>query len=228
MSSNEKKMKYRVDIVNTCIATGLPLTVRSTAVQIFDRAIGKIIPKDEEMINILYAIIILAAKCEEIHGDLNALIRKLPDSNKQKIFDYEDEILQVLGYNLHFPSLYLRIYGILTILQEKGIIEVTNAHIDLNVSIDGKSNEIYTFHNNKWIVPCINNLWLTSVQMMDKILLHEKTGYKEIEMVYASLPFPCEAFTLLSFPFDAKNVTELRNACVKIPFSLYNPENISM
>ncbi|KAH9410755.1 hypothetical protein HK407_11g16480 [Ordospora pajunii] len=228
MSSNEKRMKHRVDIVNACIATGLPLTVRSTAIQIFDRVIDKIVPKDEEMINILYAIIILAAKCEEIHGDLNALIRKLPNSNKERIFGYEDEMLQALGYTFYFPSLYLRIYGILTILQEKDIIEVANARIDLDADINRESNEAYTFHNNKWLVPCINSLWISSVQMMDRILLHEKTGYKEIEMVYASLPFPCETFELLSFPFDAKNVTELRNACIKIPFSLYNPENISM
>lgn len=205
---------YRKDIINICISLNLPIAVRSTSIQIFDKIIGKMLKDEEKMKDVVYAIVVLASKCEEIHGNINTLIKKLPESNKENIFNYESEMFEALDYNFHFPSLYLRMYGILAILQEKGIIRVAAEAPDTVKVPEGSDSEgAFIYDGEECIVLCINKLWASSVQRMDKVLLLDKEPYKEIELVYASLHLPYEVFNSLAFPFNQDNVTKLRNAC---------------
>ncbi|AFN83801.1 nucleotide excision repair factor TFIIH/TFIIKsubunit cyclin H-like protein [Encephalitozoon romaleae SJ-2008] len=174
---------------------------------------------EKEMKDVVYAIVILASKCEEIHGNIDTLIKKLPESNKESILNYESDMFEALDYNFHFPSLYLRMYGILAILQEKGIIRVA-AETEGAVKVaEGSDDEgAFIYDGEECIVPCINKLWASSVRRMDKVLLLDKESYKEIELVYAGLHLPYEIFNSLDFPFNQDNVTKLRNACGAFQF----------
>ncbi|ADM12314.2 nucleotide excision repair factor TFIIH/TFIIK subunit cyclin H-like protein [Encephalitozoon intestinalis ATCC 50506] len=210
-NSVERIIGYRWEIIEACIKLDLPVTVRSTSIQIFDRAIGKMLRGKKEMRDVIYAIVIVASKCEDLHGNIDTLIKRLPGSNKKNIFNYESELFEVLDYNFHFPSLYLRMYGVLALLQEKGLIKVAR---DTPEATEGdKGEEIFVYSGEDCIVPCINKLWKLSVERMDKILILGREPYKEIELVYASLYFPCEMFGFLSFSFSKDNVIRLRNAC---------------
>ncbi|KAG5860393.1 hypothetical protein KMI_01g00260 [Encephalitozoon hellem] len=210
----EKLIMYRKDIMDVCINLGLPMTVRSTSIQIFDKTIQKILRDEKEMKDVVYAIVILASKCEEIHGSIDALIKKLPGSNKESILNYESEMFEALDYNFHFPSLYLRMYGVLAMLQEKGAIRIaTEAMGTAKTPEDNDGEETFVYDGKECVVLCIDKLWASSVQKMDKILLLDKESYKEIELVYASLLLPCEVFSSLAFPFNQDNVTKLRSAC---------------
>lgn len=214
----DRTMRYRRQIMAICIKLRLPLTVRSTSIQIFDRAAARMLRDDDKMQAVVHAVVVVASKCEEIHGEINALIKKLPGSCKESIFRHETEVFEALEYNFHFPSLYLRMYGVLAILQEKGLIKVGGGAIDMTEVPEGcASEETFIYSGRECVVPCINRLWLSSVQAMDRMLLLDKAPYKEIELVYASLPLPCEVFAGLTFPFDRDNVTELRNICKGLP-----------
>ncbi|UYI26881.1 cyclin-like protein [Encephalitozoon cuniculi] len=217
-SSAGRTMKYRKEIMDTCMKLNLPLTVRSTSIQIFDKTIGKMFQEEKEMRSVVYAIVILASKCEEIHGNIESLVKRLPESDRESIFSYESEMFEALDYNFHFPSLYLRMYGVLAMLQEKGLIMAGKGAIEEKISKDD-GDEIFIYNGKECIVPSIDRLWTCSVQNMDKILLLDKESYKEIELVYASLHFPCEIFGSLTFPFNRDNVVELRNVCENPQFS---------
>lgn len=211
---SESIKRYRMDVIEACKRLDLPLTVRSTAIQIFDKIVNRMFRDNVEMRDVVYITVVLASKCEEIHGNINTLMRRLPGSNKENMFNYEDEMFQILGYNFNFPSLYLRMYGILAILQEKELIKVGSGSIDLGV-ISGKKvdGETFVYEDGRCVVPCINKLWMSSVHMLDKILLLDKTEYREIELIYASLQLPCEVFNALTFIFNGNNVMRLRNIC---------------
>lgn len=216
--SKEEIRKYRADVMEACRRLSLPLTVRSTSIQIFDRIVDRMFRSGVEMRDVVYVSVVLASKCEEIHGSMNTLIKRLPGSNKENIFNYESEVFEILGYNFNFPSLYLRMYGVIAILQEKEAVKVGGGAIDLSTVPEGRvDGDLFVCSDGGYTVPCINRLWRSSVHMLDRILLLDKTDYRDIELIYASLQLPCEVFSTLTFAFNPDNVMRLRSICMTEP-----------
>lgn len=213
-----KMQGYRADVMDACKSLELPLTVRSTAIQIFDKIAGRMLRDGMETRDVVYAAVVLASKCEEIHGNINILLKRLPGANRENIFGYENEAFEILGYNFHFPSLYLRMYGVIAILQEKDLIAVEGGLIDPTAVPGGSmGGDPFVCIDSRCVVPCIDRLWTSSVAMLDRVLLLDKAEYREIELIYASLLLPCSVFRMLTFAFSEDNVLRLRSMCRESP-----------
>lgn len=206
----ETLKKTRRLIIDTCKKFELPLTVRSTAIRIFDKVILEMYRSDVNLEELGYFVVILGAKCEEIHGSLGKLIKRLPITNENDIFKYEDEVFQLLDFNFHYPCLYLRMYGIIAILQEKGLIRVEGDNININkVGNAERSKNVYLDKGDVCVIPCLNTFWDTSVATMDYLLEVDKSKYSDIDLIYGSLNIPQKYYDLLPFPYDKGNLLEL-------------------
>ena len=151
LSQEEKSayMRYaKGRIIDKCNQMKLPLFVQSTAVAFWSKY-----PKYD-----IDVVITLACKAGD--KDINTDICDL---------DLADE----MNYSFHEPSPYLRMYGLIIILQEKGII----------VACSPGKGDLFSGTVD------IQELWAKSVRNMERVLLLDRSlGVNEMAISAIELP----------------------------------------
>jgi hypothetical protein len=217
MTNGDDIRIYRKSIIEICRNMNLPLTVRGTSIGVFDKIVDRMRRSDVNIKDVINLTIVLALKCEEIHGNIDTIIRSLPDADMDNFFRHEDEIFQLLDFDFHFPSLYLRMYGIIAILQEKGLIKVMGGQIDINgVSAGEAASEVFVYEDGVCTIPSLEALWRASVAVLDEVLVCDKREFDDIELIYASLQLPLEIYGSLNFPFRLEKVKLLRKMSLDV------------
>lgn len=168
---------FKERIIEKCKSMSLPLFVQSTAVAFWSK-----FPKYD-----IDVAIALACKA----NDKDA---------KTDVCDMD--LAEDMGYDFHHPSPYLRMYGLLIILQERSIVA--------NDTIQNRQNNALQIN--------VRHVWEKSVCNMEHVLLIDKQASVN-EMAISALELPVEIFTNV-FDFDVnvvldikKRVSEMRPVC---------------
>ncbi|EOB14566.1 hypothetical protein NBO_24g0012 [Nosema bombycis CQ1] len=177
-----------------------PLSVRSTAIRIFDniiRNIGSFKLSNQEL---AILSILVACKCEDFQGSpIDNILRRLELERRMGLIEMESVVLNITEFNFYYPSPYTKAYAILIMLQERDIVNVYER--------EEIPEDLLTYEDGKIIIKDIDRLWERTILNLDYILCIEREDWSELEMSYAALEFPLGIFSNLTFKFS-KEITE--------------------
>lgn len=205
-------------ILDICREYRLPHCIHSTAI-IFYRKMAECRPiLTYTTESLLRGLIVLACKSENIHGDLTFLVKHLSPKEKDRARIYECETAALLQFNFHISSPYLKMLGIIILLQERGTINVKEGEcINLEeMTLDWNAPhyeiDVENYKNNEPIViEDVNELWHQCVCNMDKVMIcDEYFKMNSRECALAALPFPIFLIDDLFKDADVANVERLR------------------
>ncbi|WUR03023.1 cyclin protein [Vairimorpha necatrix] len=132
ISNSDKSIDQRSELINLCNKYKLPLNVKNTCIKIYNK-IHNILNIDD----LIFHILAVAAKCEEIHT-LNIPFRHLK---------HESQIHEALDFQYDFPSIYLKMSSILIKLQLNGMGDYTEKYEEACLLLDKlliKDNDEYS------------------------------------------------------------------------------------
>lgn len=156
LTSPEKQVYQRYvkeKIIERCKSLKLPLFIQSTAVAFWSR-----FPQN----NINMAIS-LACKANDRSVEIGVC---------------DMELAEALNYDFHQPSPYLRMYGLVIILQERAIVECV-----------GEGLEMVSDKEHAPVRVDLHFLWSQSVRNMEKaLLLDHSAGVNEMATAALDLP----------------------------------------
>lgn len=215
-------------ILETCRSAQLPLSVYSTSILFYRKLFDNVNdPGEFDFRLLLKAIILLACKCENIHGDFTFLINSLKKEQKEKVKEYEGMLAYRLKFDFNIPSPYLRMLGYIVVLQERGFITAKNGIQNMLSPVVNTFDMTFYEHEQKnWngndpiFIEDMDKLWETSVINMDKVLIAEKyhkNGIKECAL--AALVLPAIIYKGLIDHIDHEMVTTIRKRAktVRLP-----------
>lgn len=156
LTSSEKQVYQRYvkeKIIERCKGLKLPLFIQSTAVAFWSR-----FPQ-----NNINVVISLACKANDRSIEIGVC---------------DMDLAEALNYDFHQPSPYLRMYGLVIILQERAIVECV-----------GESTVAPSGRDHAPIRVDLHFLWSQSVRNMEKALLLDETAGVN-EMAAAALDLP--------------------------------------
>lgn len=211
-------------ILEICRAHRLPMSVHSTSIFFYRKLFEMDKNIDYDFKLLLKAIILLACKAENIHGDFGFLIKRLKIEEKNIVLEYENTLAYKLKFEFHLPSPYIRILGFIIVLQERGIIDVKSGILDvLKPEIDTLDMQFHEYNktvndgDEKIEIEDIDNFWASSVTNMDKILLidnYYKLNVKECAL--AALVLPTVIYKRLLDKIDLEMVDVIRQQAIKV------------
>lgn len=215
------------NLLEVCRSHRLPLSVHSTSILFY----RKLFEVDKEGVYdfrlLLKAIVLLACKCENVHGDFLFLTRRLKDDEKKMVCTYEGMLGHTLLFEFHIPSPYLRILGYIVVLQERGLIDVKSGTVDAhNPELKTFDMRFYEYSGNDMDcergmeIESVDKLWETSIINMDKILIVENYHKMNVkECALAALVLPITLYKELIDTIDLERVEMIRKRAknVKMP-----------
>lgn len=212
-------------MLEICRAYRLPHSVHSTSI-IFYRKVSECRPIFTYTPKpILFAIILLACKSENLHGNVYVLLKNFNSEEKERTLIYESEVAAMLQFNFQIPSPYLKMLGILILLQERGRIDVKDGVINLeNMEIARDAPQYEPEDRNidrnvPYPVEDVNQLWNQSICNMDKVLICEeyfKMNTKEC--AFAALPLPLYLIDDLFKEVDVSNIKRIRESAKDVKY----------
>lgn len=156
LSSIEKRVYQRYvkeKIIERCKSLKLPLFIQSTAVAFWSR-----FPQ-----NNINVVISLACKANDRSIEIGVC---------------DMELAEALNYDFHQPSPYLRMYGLVIILQERAIVECVE-----------EDTEAESGNDNAPVRVDLHFLWSQSIRNMEKaLLLDQSVGVNEMAVAALDLP----------------------------------------
>lgn len=156
LSSTEKQVYQRYvkeKIIERCKTLKLPLFIQSTAIAFWSR-----FPQ-----NNINVAISLACKANDKSIEIGVC---------------DMELAEALNYDFHQPSPYLRMYGLVIILQERAIVECVGDNIQAE---SGKEHAPVRVD--------LHFLWSQSIRNMEKaLLLDHAAGVNEMAVAALDLP----------------------------------------
>ncbi|KAF9762480.1 hypothetical protein NGRA_1976 [Nosema granulosis] len=169
----------------------LPLSVRSTAVRVFNLIADDLEKYRLQNDDLVMISIMVACKCEDVQGGIDSMLHRLGFDRRMELVGYESMILKQLNYNFYFSSPYTKVYAILVILQERELLKINNTPNEDSIAND------------------LDQIWDRAVENIDYILCLDNRNCNEIEIAYAALEFPKEIFKSLSFKYSEANLDNL-------------------
>ncbi|EEQ82757.1 hypothetical protein NCER_100475 [Vairimorpha ceranae BRL01] len=124
----------RKELISLCTKYCLPVNVKSTSIKIYNKIFDKV-----KVDNLLYLILIVAAKCEEVHT-INI---------SSSLIKNESLVHEALNFEYDFPSSYLKMCSLLVKLQIEHKVNYNDRYEEgckfmdlLLINDDGKLNDL--------------------------------------------------------------------------------------
>lgn len=165
---------------------------------------------------------LLSCKSENIHGNIYSLIQHFSNSEKELVVVYESEIAALLNFEFHVPSPYLKVLGILIILQERGRLVLQNAelYMDKMPQVNNEMEYGHEYGRMEGQVVCVddvNGLWMQCMVNMDRIIVCDEYFVGSVrECALAAVPFRIEVLYSLFNDVKMENVERIRESAKKV------------
>ncbi|KAF7684286.1 Cyclin CCL1 [Astathelohania contejeani] len=218
-NANDLLIYAKIQIINICKGLMLPFTVQSTATVFFNKIFNTSKIENLDLNNLIYSIILLAIKSENIHEDLHTLVNKLEHADECLIEKYEEIVAERLKFDFYVRCPHLRCFGFIVMLQEKERVIVKNGMVDINKVVANKevlnikptASKINGIENDVYKIEDLNELWEKCVLNLEILLcLPNYLNYNVNEIALASIDIPEKFLFGLIEKIDWDNVEKLK------------------
>lgn len=99
----------------------LPLGVRSASILLYSKIKDKLNIDNQTM---LYLCLFLGCKFEDIHGNLEKIMKYSGCFELNGIIELEMKVFEIIDFNFDFPNIYFKAFGMRSIIESSGEVEV--------------------------------------------------------------------------------------------------------